>query len=95
MNITEKHALFYASKKSKLFAVDVCIHELINLQSENKVNSVKFNNNTQLIMVYNRCKRNNLSFKYELLKLCQSESMVLSRLNLFNKVYKKLLKRGN
>ena len=95
MNITEKHALFYASKKSKLFAVDVCIHELINLQSENKLNSVKFNNNTQLVMVYNRCKRNNLSFKYELLRLCQSESMGLSRLSLFMKVHKKLLKRGN
>ena len=95
MKITEKHALFYASKKSKHFIVNVSIHDLINSQTEYKINSVKFNNNTQLIMVYNRCKRENLTFKYELMRLCQSESMIPSRKSLFMKVYKKLVKRGN
>lgn len=90
MKITEKHAIFYASKKCKLFSNVISIHELINLQTENKINSVKFNNNIQLIMIYNRCKRNGLSFKYELLKVCQSNTISLSRKSLFMKVYKKL-----
>ena len=90
MNITDNHGLFYASKKSKIFKCNVSIHDLINSQVYSNVNSIKHNNITQLIMVYKRCKRNDLNFKNELLRLSQSGTLNISRLHLYRKIAKKL-----
>ena len=92
MKITSEHALFYASKKSSLFNNTVCIHRLINSQLtvENRESLAdKHNDLNYLKLVYNRCKRNNISFKYELLRLLQGTHSK-NRKRLLNKVYSKL-----
>ena len=92
MKITHEHALFYASKKSKLFKTSICIHKLINsqLQVENRGSLAdKHNDLNYLKLVYNRCKRNDISFKKELLKLLQGEHSK-NRKRLLFKVYGKL-----
>ena len=74
MKITQDHALFYASKKSQLFKTSICIHKLINsqLQVENRESLAdKHNDLNYLKLVYNRCKRNDINFKNELLRLLQ------------------------
>ena len=94
MKITEEHALFYASKKSKLFKTSICIHKLINsqLQVENKGSLAdKHNDLNYLKLVYNRCKRNDISFKYELLRLLQGTHSK-NRKRLLSKIYRKLKK---
>ena len=92
MKITRDHALFYASKKSKLFQTKTCIHVLINSQvTINNRDSVadKHNDLNYLRLVYNRCKRNNISFKCELLKLLQG-TQGKNRKRLLSKIYRKL-----
>ena len=92
MKITDEHALFYASKKSQLFKTSICIHKLINsqLQVENRGSlSDKHNDLNYLKLVYNRCKRNDMSFKNELLKLLQGTHSK-NRKRLLSKVYGKL-----
>jgi hypothetical protein len=92
MKITRDHALFYASKKSKLFKQTTNIHELINsqLQVENRGSLADKHNDLNYIkLVYNRCKRNNISFKYEILRLLQGTHSG-SRKRLLVKVYSKL-----
>ena len=92
MKITNEHALFYASKKSKLFKTTVCIHILINSQLpvENRENLAdKHNDLNYLRLVYKRCKRNGISFKYELLRLLQGTHSK-NRKRLLTKVYYKL-----
>ena len=92
MKITQEHALFYASKKSKLFKTSICIHKLINsqLQVENRGGLADKHNDLNYIkLVYNRCKRNDISFKNELLKLLQGTHSK-NRKRLLSKVYGKL-----
>ena len=92
MKITPEHALFYASKKSKLFKTTSCIHRLINsqLQVENRENLADKHNDLNYIkLVYNRCKRNDISFKNELLRLLQGTHNK-NRKRLLSKVYGKL-----
>lgn len=92
MKITQDHALFYASKKSKLFKTSICIHKLINsqLQVENRGSLAdKHNDLNYLKLVYNRCKRNDISFKNELLRLLQGTHSK-NRKRLLSKVYGKL-----
>ena len=92
MKITKEHALFYASKKSSLFNNTICIHRLINsqLQVENREILVeKHNDLNYLKLVYNRCKRNDISFKNELLRLLQGTHSK-NRKRLLIKVYRKL-----
>ena len=92
MKITPDHALFYASKKSKLFKTSICIHKLINsqLQVENRGSLAdKYNDLNYLKLVYNRCKRNDISFKNELLRLLQGTHSK-NRKRLLSKVYGKL-----
>ena len=92
MKITKEHALFYASKKSHLFKTSICIHKLINsqLQVDNRESLAdKHNDLNYLRLVYNRCKRNDISFKYELLRLLQSTHSK-NRKRLLSKVYGKL-----
>ena len=92
MKITQDHALFYASKKSQLFKTSICIHKLINsqLQVENKESLAdKHNDLNYLKLVYNRCKRNDISFKNELLRLLQGTHSK-NRKRLIARVYSKL-----
>ena len=92
MKITQDHALFYASKKSQLFKTSICIHKLINsqLQFENRESLAdKHNDLNYLKLVYNRCKRNDISFKNELLRLLQGTHSK-NRKRLLFKVYGKL-----
>ena len=92
MKITSEHALFYASKKSRLFNNTVCIHRLINSQLtvENMESLAdKHNDLNYLRLVYNRCNRNNISFKYELLRLLQGTHSK-NRKRLLTKVCSKL-----
>ena len=92
MKITQDHALFYASKKSQLFKTKVCIHRLINsqLQVENRESLAdKHNDLNYLKLIYNRCKRNDISFKNELLRLLQGAHSK-NRKRLLSKVYGKL-----
>ena len=92
MKITQDHALFYASKKSQLFKTSICIHKLINsqLQVKNRQSLAdKHNDLNYLKLVYNRCKRNNISFKNELLRLLQGTHSK-NRKRLLSKVYRKL-----
>ena len=92
MKITQDHALFYASKKSQLFKTSVCIHNLINsqLQVENMESLAdKHNDLNYLKLVYKRCKRNDISFKNELLRLLQGTHSE-NRKRLLMKVYGKL-----
>lgn len=92
MKITQDHALFYASKKSQLFKTSICIHKLINsqLQVENKESLAdKHNDLNYLKLVYNRCKRNDISFKNELLRLLQGTHSK-NRKRLITRVYSKL-----
>lgn len=92
MKITQDHALFYASKKSQLFKTSICIHKLINsqLQVENKeILAGKHNDLNYLKLVYNRCKRNDRSFKNELLRLLQGTHSK-NRKRLITRVYSKL-----
>lgn len=94
MKITEEHALFYASKKSQLFKTTPCVHKLINsqLSVENRESLAdKHNDLNYLKLVYKRCKRNNISFKYELLRLLQGTHSK-NRKRLISKVYSKLNK---
>ena len=92
MKITQDHALFYASKKSQLFKTNVCIHRLINsqLQVENRESLADKHNDLNYIkLVYNRCKRNDIIFKNELLRLLQGTHSK-NRKRLIYKVYGKL-----
>ena len=92
MKITQDHALFYASKKSQLFKTSICIHKLINsqLQVENRQSLAdKHNDLNYLKLVYRQCKRNDISFKNELLKLLQGTHSK-NRKRLLSKVYGKL-----
>ncbi len=92
MKITQDHALFYASKKSKLFKTTVCIHRLINsqVQVENRGSlAEKYSDLNYIKLVYNRCKRNDISFKNELLRLLQGTHSK-NRKRLLTKVYLKL-----
>ena len=92
MKITQDHALFYASKKSKLFKTSICIHKLINsqLQVENRGSLAdKHNDLNYLKLVYNRCKRDDIIFKNELLRLLQG-TRSKNRKRLLSKVYRKL-----
>lgn len=92
MKITQDHALFYASKKSQLFKTSICIHKLINsqLQVENRGSLADKHNDLNYIkLVYNRCKRNDISFKNELLRLLQGTHSN-NRKRLLMKVYGKL-----
>ena len=92
MKITQDHALFYASKKSQLFKISICIHGLINSQSqvENRGSLADKHNDLNYIkLVYNRCKRNDISFKNELLRLLQGTHSK-NRKRLLSKVYGKL-----
>ena len=92
MKITEDHALFYASKKSHLFKTSICIHRLINsqLQVKNRESLAdKHNDLNYLKLAYNRCKRNDISFKNELLRLLQGTHSK-NRKRLLSKVYGKL-----
>ena len=94
MKITQDHALFYASKKSQLFKTSICIHKLINsqLQVENRESLAdKHNDLNYLKLVYNRCKRNGISFKNELLRLLQGTHSK-NRKRLLSKIYRKLKK---
>ena len=92
MKITQDHALFYANKKSQLFKTSICIHKLINsqLQVENRGSLADKHNDLNYIkLVYNRCKRNDVSFKNELLRLLQGTHSK-NRKRLLSKVYGKL-----
>lgn len=92
MKITNEHALFYASKKSQLFKATTCIHRLINSQLPVKNRESladEHNDLNYLRLVYNRCKRNDISFKYELLRLLQGTHSK-NRKRLLAKVYSKL-----
>lgn len=92
MKITEEHALFYASKKSQLFKTMPCIHSLINSQLPVKNRESladKHNDLNYLNLVYKRCKQNNISFKYELLRLLQGTHSK-NRKRLLAKIYGKL-----
>ena len=92
IKVTKEHALFYASKKSHLFNISICIHRLINsqLQVENRESLVeKHNDLNYLKLVYSRCKRSNISFKDELLRLLQG-THGKNRKRLLYKVYSKL-----
>jgi LPS O-antigen subunit length determinant protein (WzzB/FepE family) len=92
MKITQEHALFYASRKSKLFVSKTCIHTLINSQvkivNREKI-TAKHNDLNLLKMVYNRCKRNNLDLRVELFKILSSTSEP-NRKRLFGRVWRKL-----
>lgn len=92
MKITQDRALFYASKKSQLFKTSICIHKLINsqLKVENRESLAdKHNDLNYLKLVYKRCKRNNISFKNELLRILQGTHSK-NRKRLLYKVYGKL-----
>ena len=92
MKITQDHALFYANKKSQLFKTSICIHKLINSQSqvENRGSLADKHNDLNYIkLVYNRCKRNDVNFKNELLRLLQGTHSK-NRKRLLSKVYGKL-----
>lgn len=92
MKITQDHALFYANKKSQLFKTSICIHKLINSQSqvENRGSLVDKHNDLNYIkLVYNRCKQNDISFKNELLILLQCTHSK-NRKRLLSKIYGKL-----
>ena len=92
MKITEEHALFYASKKSQLFKTTTCIHKLINsqLQVENRGSLAdKHNDLNYLKLVYKRCKRNDINFENEILRLLQGTHSK-NRKRLLSKVYGKL-----
>ncbi len=92
MKITQEHALFYASKKSHLFKTSICIHKLINSQTQVKNRESLADKHTDLNyirLVYNRCKRNDISFKNELLRLLQGTHNK-NRKRLLLKVYGRL-----
>lgn len=94
MKITKEHALFYASKKSKLFPCDVSIHALINSQVhiERSVYE-KYNDLVVINSLYQRCKRNDLNLIDELRALSwNSKGLRHHRVRLCRKIIKKLLR---
>ena len=77
MKITKEHALFYASKKSKLFCCDVNIHHLINSQVTPHKNAMDKHNDLIIIKsLYLRCKRNDLNIADEYRRLLISSVKV-------------------
>lgn len=94
MKITKEHALFYASKKSKIFQCDVSIHTLINSQLHIERSAYEKHNDLTIVnMLYQRCKRNDLSFIAELRVLLEnSQGLRHHRARLCRKIIKKLLR---
>lgn len=94
MKITKEHALFYASKKSKLFPCDVSIHTLINSQVHIERNVYeKYNDLAIVNSLYQRCKRNGLNLIAELRVLSwNSKGLRHHRARLCRKIIKKLLR---
>lgn len=75
MKITKDHALFYASKKSKVFSCDVSIHSLINSQIELSKNFIDKHNDLTIIgSLYKRCIRNDLNLYAEFRRLLESSN---------------------
>ena len=75
MKITKDHALFYASKKSKVFPCDVSIHSLINSQTELHKNFINKHNDLTIIRsLYQRCIRNDLDLDAEFRRLLESST---------------------
>lgn len=94
MKLTKEHALFYASKKTKLFPCDVSIHTLINSQVHiERVIYEKYNDLVVINSLYQRCKRKDLNLIAELrLLLENSHGIRHHRARLCRKIIKKLLR---
>ena len=94
MKLTKEHALFYASKKSKLFPCDVSIHVLINSQVHiERIVYEKYNDLAIVSSLYKRCKRNDLNLIAELRMLAwNSKGLRHHRVRLCRKIIKKLLR---
>lgn len=92
MKITKEHALFYASKKSKLFTCNVSIHALINAQTKLDKNLIDKHNDLQLLkMIYQRAKRNKQNLIAELTRV-ELSGYSKNRTRLFRKCRLKLSK---
>lgn len=96
MKITKDHALFYASKKSKVFSCDVNIHGLINLQIELSKNFIdKHNDLTIIRSLYQRCKRNDLNLYAEFRRLFETSATIRpNRARMCKNILKKLRKNN-
>lgn len=94
MKITKEHALFYASKKSKVFPCDVSIHSLINSQIELSKNFIdKHNDLTIVRSLYQRCIRNDLNIYAEFRRLFESSTTIRpNRARMCKNILKKLRK---
>lgn len=96
MKITKEHALFYASKKSKLFLCDVSIHALINSQIELSKNFIDKHNDLTIIgSLYKRCIRNDLDLDAEFRRLLESSTTIRpNRARMCKNILKKLRKNN-